>query len=53
MCMYVEHWNIFMVNKRDLQQKKHTKNSFVLLDWIYIIFTNLDQSTVNAKLIRY
>ncbi len=21
MCMYVAHWNIFMVNKRDLQQK--------------------------------
>ncbi len=22
MCMYVAHWNIFMVNKRDLQPKK-------------------------------
>ncbi len=22
MCMYVAHWNIFMVNKRDLQQNK-------------------------------
>ncbi len=28
MCMYVEHWNIFMVNKHDLQKKikKQTKN---------------------------
>ncbi len=22
MCMYVAHWNIFMVNKRDLQQQQ-------------------------------
>ncbi len=22
LCMYVAHWNIFMVNKRDLQQTK-------------------------------
>ncbi len=22
MCIYVAHWNIFMVNKRDLQQQK-------------------------------
>ncbi len=21
MCMYVAHWNIFMLNKRDLQKK--------------------------------
>ncbi len=29
MCMCVAHWNIFMVNKRDLQKntkKTHTKN---------------------------
>ncbi len=26
MCMYVAHWNIFMVNKRDLQQKQKQNN---------------------------
>ncbi len=25
MCRYVAHWNIFMVIKRDLQQKKEEK----------------------------
>ncbi len=25
MCMYVAHWNIFMVNKRDLQKKEERK----------------------------
>ncbi len=28
MCMYVAHWNIFMVNKRDLKkQNKKTPNT--------------------------
>ncbi len=25
MCMYVTHWNIFMVNKHDLQKIKNEK----------------------------
>ncbi len=29
MCMYVAHWNIFMVNKRDLyNNKKERKKTF-------------------------
>ncbi len=29
MCIYVAHWNIFMVNKRDLQQKNIYMSSVV------------------------
>ncbi len=28
-CMYVVHWNIFMVNKRDLQNNKKTKKPLI------------------------
>ncbi len=31
MCMYVAHWNIFMVNKCDLQQHKNTKYTLLAL----------------------
>ncbi len=28
MCMYVVHWNIFMVNKRDLQQQQQQQKYY-------------------------
>ncbi len=28
MCMYIVHWNIFMVNKRDLQQQKQQQTQY-------------------------
>ncbi len=34
MCMYVAHWNIFMVNKRDLQQQQNSRSNYSLLLYV-------------------
>ncbi len=46
MCMYVAHWNIFMVNKRDLQQQQKKKlcQKSVMLGTVPLPLTNKNKS---------